>query len=749
LKEGRFGEWLREVKDWAVSRERYWGTPLPVWQCERCKKTEVIGSRKDFLSKKVSKNNYFIIRHGRSVMNEKEIIISTLPEKVECPLTKEGEESVRQTAEKMKNEKIRIDFIFSSDLLRAKQTAEIIARELGVKEIVLDSRLRDIQAGDADGKSIGEYFSFWKDEKEMFTKTRPGGECYNEVKVRMYNFVKEIDKKYEGKNILIVSHQRPLAMLEGAVLGLTMDEFFAKIEPNRIKTGEFRRIEFKQFPYDLGGELDFHRPYVDEVEFICGKCGFKMKRVSEVLDCWFDSGSMLFAQWHWPFENNELITKRKQFPAEFISEAVDQTRGWFYTLLAVSTLLDFGTPYKNVISLGHVLDKKGEKMSKSKGNAVNPWDQIDKFGVDTLRWYFFTGSQPGEPKKFDEDGVRDFFNKFILTLWNSFVFFQTYKTDNGIIFNEEELPRSKNIIDRWIISKVFSLINDVRKNLDKYDITSAGRAIEKFTVEDFSNWYIRRSRKRFQKPESEKEKQEAFQTSNFIMVTLSKLCAPFIPFLSEMIYRSLVDPDGKILKSVHLCDFPKEKFNGIDKRLENKMNIVRKICTLALMVRSKSGIKVRQPLLKMEIKIDGSKIALDKNLLGLIREELNVVEVAIVNEIEKEVKTKKTWLIETEGKITVALDSELTPELKEEGTVREIVRQIQELRKKAALTPEDGIKIFYEGAEEIRNIIDKNKKSIMDDTLAKDIIFSKNECLAEKTTQINKIEIWFGLTKAE
>jgi len=747
LKEGRFGEWLREIKDWAVSRERYWGTPLPVWQCERCENIEVLGSKKDFISQKVSKNNYFVIRHGRSVMNEKEIIISTLPEKVECPLTKEGEESVRQEVEKIKKEKIKIDLIFSSDLLRTKQTSEIIAKELGIKEIIFDSRLRDIQAGDADGKSIAEYFSFWKDAEEMFTKTRPGGECYNEVKIRMYNFIKEIDKKYEGRNILIVSHQRPLAMLEGAVLGLTSDEFSTKIEPNKIKTGEFRRIKFKQFPYDLSGELDLHRPYVDEVEFLCEKCGFKMKRVSEVIDCWFDSGSMPFAQWHWPFENEELITKRKQFPAEFISEAVDQTRGWFYTLLAVSTLLGFEAPYKNVISLGHVLDKKGEKMSKSKGNAVSPWDQIEKYGVDVLRWYFFTGNQPGEPKRFDEDAVKDFLNKFILTLWNSFVFFETYKSQNkSVMARNFDFPKSKNILDEWIISKTCRLIKEVRNDLDKYDITSAGRAIEKFTVEDLSNWYIRRSRKRFQKSENEEEKNQAIQTSDFVMLTLSKLCAPFIPFLSEVIFRSFAEKTSGFLQSVHLSDFPKEKNSFINKTLEEQMDDIRKICTLALMVRAKAGIKVRQPLLRMEIKIEKAKTSLNEKLLELIKEELNIKEISLVKEIEKEIKNQRQWLIETEGKITVAIDSEITPELKEEGIVREVVRQIQELRKKAAFTPEDRINVFFSAENTLEELIKKNKKSITKDTLADDLIFSKKECLAEKTAQIDKEEVWLGVT---
>jgi isoleucyl-tRNA synthetase len=360
LKEGRFGEWLREVKDWALSRERYWGTPLPVWRCQSCGHLEVIGSREDLIKQKFSKNRYLILRHGESEMNVKGILISTLPEKVPCPLTENGKKQILKVIKKLKKEKI--DLIISSDLLRTKQTSEILAKELGVK-LIFDKRLRDIKAGIFEGKTIKEHNSFWKSYEEKFVKAPRGGESYNQVKMRIYNFFKALERKDSGKTILIVGHQRPFAMLEGAVKGYSIKEFFEKIEPRKMKTGELREIEFKLLPYDKKGNLDFHKPYIDEIKFFCPKCQGEMKRVPEVIDCWFDSGAMPFAQYHWPFENGK---KPKLFPADYIAEGIDQTRGWFYTLLAISTLMGFGPAYKNVISLGHVLDEKGEKMSKVK-----------------------------------------------------------------------------------------------------------------------------------------------------------------------------------------------------------------------------------------------------------------------------------------------------------------------------------------------------------------------------------------------
>jgi isoleucyl-tRNA synthetase len=388
------------------------------------------------------------------------------------------------------------------------------------------------------------------------------------------------------------------------------------------------------------------------------------------MDCWFDSGSMPFSQWHYPFENKNLIDKKEQFPAEYISEAIDQTRGWFYTLLAISTLLGFKTPYKNVISLGHILDEKGEKMSKSKGNIVDPWYIVEKYGVDSTRWYFFTVNQPGDPKLFSEKDVEAVLKRFTMILWNCFVFFETYKNDFKF---EKENPKfgSDNILDKWIVSKLNNLTQGIENNLNNYDINNSARALESFIINDFSQWYIRRSRKRFQKPETEQEKKEAFSTFYFVLYNLSKILAPFLPFISEEIYKKL----GTTGESVHLSQWPKIEKKNIDNDLEKKMKLVQELVTVALAERSKAQIKVRQPLKSLTVKAEELKG--EEELLSIIKEEINVKEIVFDNKIQTE----------------IVLDTNITPELKKEGEIRENSRGIKELRKTGSLTINDTIAI--------------------------------------------------------
>jgi isoleucyl-tRNA synthetase len=724
LKEGRFGEWLREVKDWALSRERYWGTPLPIWKCQSCGHQEVIGSREDLIKQKFSKNRYLILRHGESEMNVKGILISTLPEKVPCPLTEKGKEQVLKVAKKLKKEKI--DLIISSDLLRTRQTSEILAKELGVK-LIFDKRLRDIKAGIFEGKTLKEHNSFWKSYEERFERAPRGGENYNQVKMRIYNFFKALERKYSGKTILIVGHQRPFAMLEGAVKGYSIEEFFEKIEPRKMKTGELREIEFKLLPYDKKGNLDFHKPYIDEIKFFCPKCQGEMKRVPEVIDCWFDSGAMPFAQGHWPFAQNQKSKIKNQklkppklFPADYIAEGIDQTRGWFYTLLAISTLMGFGPAYKNVISLGHVLDEKGEKMSKSKGNVVDPWYIIQKYGVEATRWYFFTFNQPWDPKLFSEKDIAEILRKFILTLWNCYLFFETYGRKK-----ELASPKSKNILDKWIISRIKSLIKEVTKNFENYDITRAGRLIEKFVIEDLSLWYIRRARRRFQKPENERELKEASQTLKFVLLNLSKILAPFLPFLSEFVYQRIQNLNFKFPISVHLENWPKVNEKLIDKKLERKMEKVREIVSLALAERQKAKIRVRQPLNELQIK--NYWLKKDPELLELIKEEVNVKKVSFGKEFK--------------------LDTKITPELKKEGIIREIIRHIQEMRKEAGLKPKDKIFVGYSGSEEVLKILERNKESILKEARILDLKKKEGNFDLERKVKVDNEEIILAIKK--
>jgi len=765
LKEGRFGEWLREVKDWALSRERYWGTPLPVWQCKTCKNLEVIGSKEDLLSQQYSKNEYFLLRHGESYWQTKykEILLGQ-SEKYYCPLTKKGGKKISSIAQKLKGQ---IDLIYSSDLLRAKQTAEIIAKETKT-EIIFDKRLRDINFGIFTNKKREKLREFVPEKLEWFSKRIPKGESWTDCKMRLFNFLKDIDGKYQGKKILIVSHGDPLWLLRGAMEGLLNDKMFkGNKKYNKIKTGELKKIEAKFLNYDEKGDLNFHRPYIDEVKFYCKNCSGLMERVPEVIDCWFDSGSMPFAQYHYPFENKKLINNRKQFPADYIAEAIDQTRGWFYTLLAISTLLGFGSPYKNVVSAGHVLDKKGEKMSKSKGNIVDPWLILEKYSADALRWYFFAVNQPGDAKLFSEKEVEEKLKKFILTFWNCYLFFKTY----GIKFSK--FKKSKNVLDRWIVSRLNELIQKVTESLETYDITSAARMIENFVVEDLSQWYIRRSRERFhpavEHPEGEqvpygarsslrgkktfdKDFKSASQTLGFALLTLSKMTAPFIPFLSEHIYRGL-KPDVK--SSVHLEDWPKVKEKWIKKDLNEKMDLTRKIVSLGLELRAKAKIKVRQPLAKLKIK--NEKLKIDKELLNLIKDELNVKKVEFVEKIKKE----KNWLLASGeglqptrhppargGPLEIALNIKITPQLREEGMVREFVRRIQEIRKQAGLKPKDRIVVQFSGEGRLNKILMKNKKLILEKVKAKDLLLTKKPKMSpdiEKEVEINQEKLSIGI----
>jgi isoleucyl-tRNA synthetase len=711
LKEGRFGEWLRELKDWAFSRERYWGTPLPIWQCKKCRHLEIIGSKKDLLSQNFANNSYYVMRHGYSLRNQKDIACA-LPEKNKCPLTKEGVKEAEKAAKELKKKKI--DVIFSSPLSRAYQTAEIIAKETGAK-VIIDKRLKEVEVGIYNGKPSKEVNRIWGEPLERFEKKLPGGESYTEVKKRIYEFLRDINSKYQGKNILFISHECPISMLECALKGFSNKEIVKYRGGKRvIRTGEWRKLEFKELPYNSKMELDFHRPYVDEIKFKCRKCRNLMEREGEIIDVWFDSGAMPFAQYHWPFE------KKLLFPADYISEAVDQTRGWFYTLLAVSTLLEKGTPYKNVISLGHVLDEKGEKMSKSKGNVVDPWQLLEKYGADVLRWYFYTANQPGAVKLFSEKDIEQTLKKFILILWNSLTFYQTYTA----FFRQSSRKYycSKNVLDKWIVSKLNELILQVTEKLDKYDVTGAARAIEDFVVDDLSLWYIRRSRRRFQKPKSRKELKEASETLGYLLRILGKLTAPFIPFLSEEICRH-PEPCSKC--SVHLADWPKANRRLIDRVLNQKMDEARKIVRMVLAERAKAGIRVRQPLRKLEI-----PQKLTKELLELIKEEVNVKDIAF-------------------GR-TLQLDTKITPELKEEGIVRETIRCIQEMRKGAGLKPKDKILIQYFGSLELNKILEKHKEAILKETKAKNFVQKaklKKIFKIEREVLINQNKLWLGVKR--
>ncbi|HOZ36424.1 MAG TPA: isoleucine--tRNA ligase [bacterium] len=475
--------------------------------------------------------------------------------------------------------------------------------------------------------------------------------------------------------------------------------------------GSFEELE------KLSGQkiVDPHRPFIDEVTIKCEKCGGVMKRTPEVIDCWFDSGAMPFSQLHYPFENKELIDSGAYYPAEFISEAIDQTRGWFYTLLAVATLLGKRAPYKNVICLGHILDKNGQKMSKHIGNVVNPWEMFEKYGADAVRWYLYTVNQPGEAKRFDEQLLKESTRTFT-TLLNVLSFYQMYAQQET---KQDEL---RNILDKWIVAKLNSLIKAVSDSWNHYDIFTGARQIRDF-IEELSTWYLRRSRERF-KGDDEADKNSALSTLHYVLLELSKLLAPATPFLAEYLYQELKGEQ----ESVHLDVWPLAKEELIDQKVLTQMNSVRQVVELGLAERAEAGIKIRQPLGKLKIR--NSKLKINEEYLDLLKDELNIKEVEQV---------------EGEGELTVELDTTLNDELKEEGIVRELIRTINNIRKEMKLTIQDRIKISYRAEDELLNkVFEKYGEELKKGTLADSLEASVEEL---EKVKVNESEVGIKINK--
>ncbi len=491
--------------------------------------------------------------------------------------------------------------------------------------------------------------------------------------------------------------------------------------------------------------LDLHRPFVDELTFDCPRCGGKMRRAAEVIDCWFDSGAMPIAQWHYPFENDTLLEDGR-FPADYICEAVDQTRGWFYSLHAISTLL-FNRPcYLNVICLGHILDAEGEKMSKAKGNVVEPWAVINKYGADALRWYMFTSSPPGNVRRFSGDMVAEVSRRFLMTLWNVYSFFVTYANiDNFIPESKQEAP-AQSELDRWIIAELNQLIADVDAGLESYAPTEAGRKIESF-VDYLSNWYVRRSRRRFWKSENDADKLSAYNTLYRCLVALAKLLAPFTPFVAEEIYRNLVaSVFAEAPESVHLADFPLADAAMVDAELMDATRLAMKVSSLGRAARSQAGIKVRQPLARLLIKAgSGRREKGLQRIASQVLEEVNVKGLEIVDEMPA-----GEWPTATEGDLAVMLDADVTPELAAEGVAREIVHRLQTMRRSAGFDIADHIITYYQADDHIGQVMATWGEYIRQETLSQRIIAgASGEGAFSESFKLSGHEVLLGVKRLD
>ena len=473
------------------------------------------------------------------------------------------------------------------------------------------------------------------------------------------------------------------------------------------------------FPEKSDVNIDLHRPYIDEVVFRCDNCGGEMRRVKDVIDCWYDSGAAPFAQWHYPYENEEF---KRNFPANFITEAIDQTRGWFYSLLAVSTAIFDAPPYLNVLSLGHILDEKGVKMSKSKGNVIDITTIFNNEGADALRWYFFTACPPWEDIRFSESAIAERQKKFLNTLWNSYFFFVTYATIDEFNPKEKAIALEKrSAMDRWIMSRLNSLVKEVIDSIERFEIHLAARKIEKFVIDDLSNWYIRRSRRRFWVAEENFDKDCAYLTLYEVLVALCKLLAPFVPFITEHIYQNLVRTVfEEEEESVHLCDYPSLDESHIDKELEDSMGLITKLVEAGRRARSDAGIKMRQPLKEVMVVCSKEKKEKMLSLAEILKDELNVREVKFEDKKPKSefVAAERYKQIEVDEDTTLFLDISLDKSLIEEGLVRDLVRRIQGMRKDLDLDYTEKIRIMYEGDEEVKEAINKFSDYICEETLA-------------------------------
>lgn len=684
---GRFNNWLEGARDWAISRSRYWGSPLPVWKCEECSKIKVIGGVDELRTLQKSRNKFYAIRHGEAESNIKDIISCRIDEV--NPLTEKGKNQVKSAAALLAE--MDIDIIIASPMQRTRETAEIVCSALNrnPEDVIYDERIREVDLGDLDGHTVTEYRSQFKTTKEKFERKAKGGESLTDMKKRYGDALYEYDNKYIGKNILFVTHEYGVWMLDSVARGAEEKESI-RLRDNTpddyINNAEVHSLNFVQLPHGKDYSLDIHRPHIDNILLECD-CGNLMHRIPDVFDCWFESGAMPFAQhgFNGSEKDDAGVSFIKNFPANFIAEGLDQTRGWFYTLMLLGIGLFGKAPYKNVIVNGLVLTEDGQKMSKKLKNYPDPMELVGKYGADALRFYLISSpAVRGEDLKFSAIGVDEIAKKLTLRLDNVCSFYEMYKTD---LLIKREQPKSINILDKWIIARWNESHVEVTHYIEINELDKATKLILPL-IDDLSTWWLRRSRDRLKSEGADRD--EAEVTMGWMLFQISRILAPFTPFLAEDLYSKINIENKK--ESVHLEQWasPGISLNNIIETMDSVRNIV----TLALEQRAKNGIKVRQPLSSITI---GDKNIVDSNELSLIiTDEINVKSIIFNKEVENG---------------TVVLDTVITPDLAKEGIMRDILRSIQDERKKAGFHFADIATLSINGDESVIKVV--NEMSIM------------------------------------
>lgn len=677
MKEGRFGKWLAGARDWSISRQRFWASVMPVWVCDACGEKKVVGSVRELSAHFGHPNTLFLVRHGEAESNVRGVINSNLARNT-YGLTPRGEAEVAQAAKKLARE--RVDVIIASPFLRAQQTAKIIAAHTGAS-VETDDRLREFDMGAFDGKKIAEdflaVFPDWPKDATPELRDAHGVEHEESLQKRLRAFVDDINAAYRDKNIVVVSHGDTLNGLYHLLNGTDrVEHYHAGWYPRKASV---KRMYSKT--------VDLHKHVVDDIVLPCASCGASMRRVPDVLDTWFDSGSMPYAQQHYPFEHAEDFDAC--FPADFIGEGVDQTRAWFYYQHILAAALKDSVAFKNVIVNGIVLAEDGKKMSKKLKNYPDPMEMFKKYGADSVRMYLMSSPVvAAQNLNFSERDVADMARTTMRMLWNSYAFFMLYASIDGWKPSADDSSRSPHVLDQWIISELHAAIAAFHAHMEAYELHKAARVLPPL-IDHVSNWYIRRSRKRFWKSADDADKNNAYATLYDVLTNVAALMAPFAPFMTDEIYRTMT---GRA--SVHLADAPMSDAALVDAALNDAMRTTRAVISEGLKLRVQAKIKVRQPLSRLVVRAGGWTPTTE--MRAIVCDELNVKSLEVMPTIDATL----THRAQTSG-TEIALDTTVTPALALEGRAREIIRAIQQLRKNAGYAVEERIAVGVAGCDDV------------------------------------------------